>query len=128
MRYKPTSLIIGTSILLIACCDSIAVSDTWIYDLKRELFQRHRIHLTTTEKLTLAEVYGKHWDEYAIICPSSNTATVKAHFKIAETPFDDKDHTGKDEHYLYLAESFGAEQWIYFCGPGAKYCNGVFSI
>ena len=128
MRHKPPSLIIGTSILLTACNDTIAVSDTaisdrWIYVLKQELFQRHRIHLTTTEKLTLAEVYGKQWDKYVIICPLSDTATVKDSFKIADTPFDDQDHTGEDEQYLYLSEGFGAEQWIYFTNnSGINFC------
>lgn len=58
-----------------------------------------------------------------LICPSSDTTTVKDRFKIAETPFDDQDHTGDDEQYLYLSESFGAEQWIHFTtNSGINFC------
>lgn len=115
MRYKPISLIICTSALLAACSDSSTpLSDLLIFDFDDELFRRHTINLKATEELSLAEVYGKQWKQYAIICASSDTAAAKERFDLTETPFDKQDRLGEDENYIYLSDKAGGEQWIKF--------------
>ena len=115
MRHRLVGLIICTSTLLTACSDSSTpVMDLLIYDFTGELFRRHTINYKATEELSLAEVYGKQWKQYAIICPSSDTAVIKERFGLTDTPFDKQDRTGEDENYLYLSDKKGGEQWIKF--------------
>ncbi len=115
MRHKSISLVICAFTLLTACSEpSTPLSDLLIFDFDDELFRRHTINLKATEELSLAEVYGKQWKEYAVICSSSDTAVIKERFGLTETPFDKKDRLAEDENYLYLSDKKGGEQWIKF--------------
>lgn len=122
MRYKSVGLIICTSALLTACSDSVPLSDLLIYDFTHELYRRHTINLKATEELSLTEVYGKQWKQYAIICALSDTAAAKERFDLTETPFDKQDRLGEDENYIYLSDKAGGEQWIKF-GGRVNFCT-----
>ena len=123
MRYKPISLIICTSTLLTACGEPFTpLYDPLIYDFTDELYRRHKINLKATEELSLAEVYGKQWKQYAVICSWSDTAAAKERFGLTETPFDKKDRLAKDENYLYLSDKAGTVQWISF-GGSVDFCT-----
>ena len=129
MRQKLTGIICCFG-LLAACTDPAPTPDPnalSITPFVNELFQQHLNNLTPTEELSLAEVYGDQWKEFAVFCPYWDGASMAESYGITDHPFNHEERLGKNERYLYLSDMAG-EQWIRhdgsvdFCatGPGTS--------
>ena len=83
MRQKLTSIICCSG-LLATCADPAPTPDPdelSITPFVNELFRRHLSNLALTEELSLAEVYGDKWKEFAVF---QHTLTPNQHNDILE--------------------------------------------
>ena len=94
-----------------------------------ELFRRHHTNSAATQELSIEEVYGGLWEEFAVFCPYWDGASMAESYGITDHPFHDRDHLGENERYLYLSHEIGREEWfrlggsVNFCsadGPGSS--------
>jgi hypothetical protein len=91
--HQKLSAIIGVvscSVLLAAACsDSSPTPDPnalTITPFDNELWRQHLDNLTLTEDLSLTEVYGDQWKEYAIFCGYTDVASLAEELGIPNRP------------------------------------------
>ena len=92
MRQKLLGIIItvACTALAVACTDSPPTPNPnklTIDSFVDELWRQHLDNLTLTEDLSLTEVYGDQWKEYAIFCGYTHVASVAEELGITEYPF-----------------------------------------
>ena len=130
MRQKLTSIICCSG-LLATCADPAPTPDPdelSITPFVNELFRRHLSNLALTEELSLAEVYGDKWKEFAVFCPYWDGASMAESYGITDHPFEENRTIREGRYYLYLSDRAGTEKWIRhdgsvdFCatGPGTS--------
>ena len=128
MRQKSLCIIItvGYATLAAACTDSPPAPDPnmlTIAPFSDELFRQHLNNLTLIEDISITEVYGDKWEEYAIFCGYMDGASVAEELGITEHPFEKDRSLSESESYLYLSDKTGAQEWI-FAGGGVEFCSG----
>jgi lipoprotein len=124
MRQKLTGIICCFG-LLAACTDPAPTPDPnalSITPFVNELFQQHLNNLTPTEELSLAEVYGDQWKEFAVFCPYWDGASMAESYGITDHPFNHEERLGKNERYLYLSDMAGEQEWIRL-GGSVNFCS-----
>ena len=91
--HQKLSAIIGVvscSVLLAAACSDSSPTPNpnvlTITPFDNELWRQHLDNLTLTEDLSLTEVYGDQWKEYAIFCGYTDVASLAEELGIPNRP------------------------------------------
>ena len=125
MKYKLTGFIACTTILLGACAAPGPPSaELSIEPFAEELWRQHLNNLTLTEDLSITEVYGDKWKEYAIFCGYMGGASIAEDLGITKHPFPKNGSIPEGSTYLYLSDKAGAQEWIDARGGGVYFCSG----
>ncbi|MDO5101214.1 MAG: hypothetical protein Q4D52_06610 [Eubacteriales bacterium] len=129
MRYKLTSTIYCAT-LLAACAipeptfspDQFSTIDPFV----DELFRRHLTNPAATQELSLEDIYGGVWEEFAIFCPGEDGASMAESYGITDHPFNHEGHLGKNERYLYLSDTDKVRkpEWIRL-GGSVNFCSAA---
>lgn len=128
MRQKLLGIIItvACTALAVACTDSPPTPNPnklTIDPFVDELWRQHLDNLTLTEDLSLTEVYGDQWKEYAIFCGYTHVASVAEELGITEYPFGKNTRVPENSTYLYLSDKAGSQEWIEVL-VGVDLCRG----